>query len=271
MLLTTEDLTKVFRNRAVGKAEDNVAVDKANLSLNKGETVGLFGDSGSGKSTLGLMVSGLPKPTSGYIRYDGMGLVMPYKGEQRRKIQILFQHPETSFNPALILLRSMTEPYRLFDPPCTIERLLADLEPYGLYEEHLYRRPDQLSGGELQRAALARLLTIKPEVIVLDEPTSMLDVITQAQIMAMLKRYQREHHTAYLLISHNRPLCEQMCDRIYQVHHGVFSSAPGFRTLAVEDSEPSAATPKAASSARTVPSSDDVPAPRTVNSRDNNK
>ena len=104
--------------------------------------------------------------------------------------------------------------------------MLEYLAQYGLHEEHLLRIPSQLSGGELQRAALARVLLLEPEFLILDEPTSMLDVITQAQIMQLLARYQKEHGTAYLLISHNRILCRQICDRIYQVENGRFT--PGW-------------------------------------------
>ncbi|MFT3876126.1 MAG: dipeptide/oligopeptide/nickel ABC transporter ATP-binding protein [Propioniciclava sp.] len=218
MLLATERLTKAYPG-----SRGRLAVSEADVTLNRGETVGLYGDSGSGKSTLGLMIAGLLKPSAGRILYDGREVSMPFRGEVRRNIQILFQHAETAFNPALILLRSMVEPYKLHAPPYSYERLVADLEPYGLREEHLYRHPDQLSGGELQRAALARILTIRPDVVVLDEPTSMLDLITQAQIMDMLRGYQERHGTSYVLISHSRALCELMCDRIYRVDDGVFT------------------------------------------------
>ncbi len=166
------------------------------------------------------MITGLEKPTSGQVLFHGREILAPYRGEERRRIQILFQHPEISFNPALILLRSMTEPYKIYNLPYTYDGLLAYLAQYGLYEEHLKRTPSQLSGGELQRAALARILLLEPELIVLDEPTSMLDVITQVQIMRLLEDYQKKHGTAYLLISHNRILCEQMCGRIYRVEEG---------------------------------------------------
>lgn len=217
-MIETKKLTKKYAN-----AKDQTAVDSAGLFVKEGETVGLFGESGSGKSTLGLMLAGLEKPTSGEIFFREQAVAMPYRGAVRRKIQILFQHPEISFNPALILLRSMTEPYQIYHLPYTYESMLAYLAQYGLYEEHLYRMPSQLSGGELQRAALARILLLEPEFIVLDEPTSMLDVITQAQIMHLLEQYQREHNTAYLLISHNWILCEQVCDRIYHVENGIFT------------------------------------------------
>ncbi|SHH88640.1 peptide/nickel transport system ATP-binding protein [Sporobacter termitidis DSM 10068] len=222
MILQTEKLTYKYPN-----SHGHTAVDQADISLHKGETVGLFGESGSGKSTLGLILAGLIKPTSGMLRHNGEKISAPYKGAHRRGIQILFQHPEISFNPALILLKSMTEPYNIYALPYSYSSLLEYLKHYGLYEEHLYRTPAQLSGGELQRAALARILAIQPEVIVLDEPTSMLDVITQVQIMNILKDYQSKNNVSYILISHNRILCEKMCGRIYKVENGVFTEEYG--------------------------------------------
>ncbi len=218
MLLKTEALSKRYSN-----AGSSYAVHSACVTVEAGETVGFLGESGSGKSTFGMMVAGLVRPTSGKIYLKDREIAMQYKGEVRRSIQILFQHPETSFNPALILLKSMTEPYTHYKLPYTYQGMLEYLKNYGLYEEHLYRTPSQLSGGELQRAALARILLLKPSLIVLDEPTSMLDVITQVQVMNILKRYQEEHGAGYILISHNSALCRQTCDRIYTVEQGHFT------------------------------------------------
>ena len=122
MLLETKQLTKRFRNP--GKGPGGVlAVSQANITLNPGETVGLFGDSGSGKSTLGLMLAGLLRPTSGEVLYRGEPVRMPYRGACRRNIQVLFQHPEVSFNPMLPLIRSMEEPYRVHQLPYSLEIL----------------------------------------------------------------------------------------------------------------------------------------------------
>ena len=195
MLIETKKLTKKYEN-----AKNLIAVDQAEICVDHGETVGLFGESGSGKSTLGLMLAGLERPTSGEIFFEEKTLAMPYRGMVRRK--------------------------KIYHLPYSYDGMLEYLAQYGLHEEHLLRTPSQLSGGELQRAALARVLLLEPEFLILDEPTSMLDVITQAQIMQLLARYQKEHGTAYLLISHNRILCRQICDRIYQVENGRFT--PGW-------------------------------------------
>ena len=161
MLLETKQLTKRFRNP--GKGPGGVlAVSQANITLNPGETVGLFGDSGSGKSTLGLMLAGLLRPTSGEVLYRGEPVRMPYRGACRRNIQVLFQHPEVSFNPMLPLIRSMEEPYRVHQLPYSLEILHRDIARFGLRPEHMQRLPAELSGGELQRAALARVLVLSP-------------------------------------------------------------------------------------------------------------
>ena len=218
MLMETRKLSKRYTDNG-----GVIAVDGADITLDAGETVGLFGRSGSGKTTLGMMVAGLLRPTSGEIRFHDAPIAMNYRGKTRQSIQILFQHPETSFNPELILLKSMTEPYKRYGIPYRYEEMLEYLKRFGIYEEHLMRRPAELSGGELQRASLARILLLKPEVIVLDEPTSMLDVITQVQVINILKEYQRETGAGFLLVSHNRALCDQVCDRIYAVDKGRFT------------------------------------------------
>ena len=219
MNLQTVDLTKRFGSRT-GKGKVVEAVSHVNLHVRGGETVGLLGESGSGKSTLGQMIAGLLKPTSGQILCNEQALSYPFKGQLRQKIQILFQHPEVSFNPALTLGSSLREPYKICGKESSEDAILADIEQFGLYREHLDRLPGELSGGELQRAALARILVVEPELIVLDEPTSMLDVISQAQIVRFLQDYQREHYTAYLFITHNRDLAHLVCDGIYEMHEG---------------------------------------------------
>ena len=198
--------------------EREYAVRNINLSIAPGETVGLFGKSGCGKSTIGHILVGLLPPTEGTVRGDGKVLIYPYRQPFRRKIQILFQHPEVSFDPKRTLRDSLREPYAIY-PELSQEGygkegLCEFLEPYGIYAEHLARCPAQLSGGELQRMALARIMLLKPEVIVLDEPTAMLDSISQAQIIRMLEHIRQDYGTSYLFTSHNASLCQLFCDRV---------------------------------------------------------
>ena len=216
-IMEAVSLTKHFRS-----ADKTwfTAVDGASISLQKGKTLGLLGQSGSGKSTLGQMMVGLLKPDSGELFFHGERLSYPIRGQARRKIQILFQHPEVSFNPQLTLRQSLVEPFKLTGRPFNDGAILSVIEPFGLHAEHLARYPGELSGGELQRAALARVTVLEPEMILLDEPTSMLDVITQAQMINFLRRYQQQHQTAYLFITHSTALAEQFCDEIVKMEDG---------------------------------------------------
>ena len=216
-IMEAVSLTKHFRS-----ADKTwfTAVDGASISLQKGKTLGLLGQSGSGKSTLGQMMVGLLRPDSGELFLHGKLLSHPIRGQVRRRIQILFQHPEVSFNPQLTLRQSLVEPFKLMGKPFDDGAILSVIEPFGLHAEHLARYPGELSGGELQRAALARVTVLEPEMILLDEPTSMLDVITQAQMIDFLRRYQQQHQTAYLFITHSTALAEQFCDEIVKMKDG---------------------------------------------------
>lgn len=216
-IMEAVSLTKHFRS-----ADKTwfTAVDGASISLQKGKTLGLLGQSGSGKSTLGQMMVGLLRPDSGELFFHSKLLSYPIRGQARRRIQILFQHPEVSFNPQLTLRQSLVEPFKLMGKPFDDGAILSVIEPFGLHAEHLARYPGELSGGELQRAALARVTVLEPEMILLDEPTSMLDVITQAQMIDFLRRYQQQHQTAYLFITHSTALAEQFCDKIVKMEDG---------------------------------------------------
>ncbi len=216
-IMEAVSLTKHFRS-----ADKTwfTAVDGASISLQKGKTLGLLGQSGSGKSTLGQMMVGLLRPDSGELFFHGKLLSYPIRRQARRRIQILFQHPEVSFNPQLTLRQSLVEPFKLMGKPFDDGAILSVIEPFGLHAEHLARYPGELSGGELQRAALARVTVLEPEMILLDEPTSMLDVITQAQMIDFLRRYQQHHQTAYLFITHSTALAEQFCDEIVKMEDG---------------------------------------------------
>lgn len=216
-IMEAVSLTKHFRS-----ADKTwfTAVDGASISLQKGKTLGLLGQSGSGKSTLGQMMVGLLRPDSGELFFHSKLLSYPIRGQARRRIQILFQHPEVSFNPQLTLRQSLVEPFKLMGKPFDDGAILSVIEPFGLHAEHLARYPGELSGGELQRAALARVTVLEPEMILLDEPTSMLDVITQAQMIDFLRRYQQQHQTAYLFITHSTALAEQFCDEIVKIEDG---------------------------------------------------
>lgn len=195
-------------------------VKDISFTIKTGETVGLFGESGCGKTTIGMMAAGLLRPTGGALYFDGRPLDTAADKAMRRQIQMLFQHPEVSFNPRLPLINSMKEPFRFLKRRFDIDALLTALREYGIYAEHLRRYPAQLSGGELQRLALARAMLMQPRLLILDEPTSMLDVISQAQVIALLKAARARRKMGLLFISHDLALCELFCDRIIRIDNG---------------------------------------------------
>ena len=192
----------------------------ASFTVGAGETVGILGPSGSGKSTIGQIIAGLIRADAGIIRYRGRELHYPLRGQQRREIQILFQHPEVSFNPKYRLEQGFQEICRHYDLCISRKELLSYLSDFGLYQEHLERHPLQLSGGELQRAMVARVMLLNPSLIVLDEPTSMLDTISQAQVLRMLEELQRQRQVSYIYITHSRCLANHLCQRIYHLDGG---------------------------------------------------
>lgn len=228
MLVEATALRKTYKMGWLKKRSIEV-IKEARFFVNEGETVGLVGESGSGKTTLGLLLTGLLKPDEGKILFKGKDITElspPEKRSFRRQVQIIFQHPEVAFNPRWKLIRSLVEPYKLHKIPFTEKTLLEHLKAVGLSSEHLGRYPSQLSGGELQRAAIARAIVLKPKFMVLDEPTSMLDAITQAQIIRLLEAIQRETGVAYLFVSHDLELAQLLCRRIYRLVDGKLQEQP---------------------------------------------
>ncbi len=222
MLIELKNVKKTYKNRGGIRVE---AVKDATMQIGEGQIVGLLGSSGSGKSTIGQMIVGQFPKDGGTLLYNEKALKYPYRGETRRELQMLYQHPEVSFNPRLTLYHSLTEPYQVMKKPYSREKILEDLYPFGLYAEHLKRYPGELSGGELQRAALARVLVMEPRFIVLDEPTSMLDVISQAQIIKILRMIRAEKRISYLFITHNESLCCAFADQTYRIRDGIVRNA----------------------------------------------
>ena len=215
MLLTIDNVSHRYPK------QDYWCLNDISLTIDKGETVGLLGTSGSGKSTLGKIATGLLKPSKGKVLYKSEIFdALPRRGKSRTKIQMIFQNAEVSFNPRKTLEASMSEIYRLRKMEYSFNILCEMAESYGIYPDQLKRYPPQLSGGELQRLAIGRALLNEPDVLVLDEATSMLDVIIQAQIMRMLKTLQNERNLAFLFITHDKPLAQMMCDKVIEIEDG---------------------------------------------------
>jgi peptide/nickel transport system ATP-binding protein len=204
----------------------NKAVDGVSFRIEKGKTLGLVGKSGCGKSTLGKTVLRLLEPTEGSIIFDGQD-ISKLKGHSLKylgtRMQIIFQNPESCLNPKMKVYDIIAEPlrlHRLCAKDRELERVKELIEIVSLNEELLFRYPKELSGGQLQRVAIARVLSMKPELIVADEPTSMLDPLVQAQILSLLKGLQTKFKISFLFISHDIKVVEWMSDEIAFMEKG---------------------------------------------------
>jgi len=236
-ILEVKNVTKWFPITAglLGRTSGYVkALDGVDLDVNKGETFGLVGESGSGKTTLGRCILRLYQPTSGEIAYRGQDITK-LKGETfekiRRKFGIVFQDPYASLDPRQTVKSALIEPMKYHKLVRNNEEAMSKakelIKRVGLNEDHLYRFPHEFSGGQRQRIAVARALTTDPDIIILDEPTSFLDVSVQAQILNLLSDLQEELDLTYLFISHNLSVIEHMSNRVGVMYLGkIVEAAP---------------------------------------------
>ncbi|WP_456473839.1 ABC transporter ATP-binding protein [Candidatus Pyrohabitans sp.] len=225
-MLEVEKLSKSFYSGFLIRRRFD-AVKEVSFSLGKGKVLGIVGESGSGKSTIAKLVVRLLKPTSGRIYFNGMEITSPSEKEFRSlrpKIQIIFQHPETALNPRMKIYDSIAEPLRIHrlvgsrrEEEARVKELIREVN---LSTELLSRYPAMCSGGEVQRVAIARILALEPELVVADEPTSMLDVSVQAQILSLMKRLQRDRKISYLFISHDMGVVKAFSDEVLVLKGG---------------------------------------------------
>ncbi len=210
-------------------------VDGVSLEIRRGETLGLVGESGSGKSTVARMLLRLIEPTAGAIAYDGVDLLALSRGgvrALRRRMQIVFQDPYAALNPRMRVREILAEPFAIHGLAGAVgetarvraralqQRLQEMLFEVGLDESALERFPHEFSGGQRQRINVARALALRPELLVLDEPVSALDVSVGAQVINLLRELQRAQGLTYLFISHSMPLVRYLCDRVAVMRHG---------------------------------------------------
>lgn len=225
-MLRVEHVSKIY-TRGIIKKHRVDAVRDVSFSIEQGKALGIAGNSGCGKSTIARMVMGLIPPDRGEIYLEGEkvnGLKIEEMKQVRRQMQIIFQHPESSLDPRKKILSSVLEPMEIHkigkkreERMEKVERLFSML---GLSDRLYGRYPHQISGGEAQRIIIARALTMDPKVIILDEPTSMLDVSIQAHIMNLLKDLQKSLGLTYLLISHDLEVLCWFCDEISIMNQG---------------------------------------------------
>ncbi len=227
ILVRTINLTKYFISGFM-KRKVVKAVDSVNIHISRSEVLGVIGESGAGKTTLCRLLLGLIKPTSGSIIFENIDITCANRKlleSIRHKMAYIPQHPETALDPRWKLYDSLAEPIRIHrlvrDKVEEREKVLELAGLVGLKEEHLSRYPYEVSGGELQRAIIARALSLKPKFIVCDEPTSMLDPSTQALILNLLKKLQEQYSLSLLFVTHDPDIATIMSHRIAVMHSGM--------------------------------------------------
>lgn len=218
MILEVSGLVKRFGNVH--------AVNGVDFSVAAGEAVGLVGESGSGKSTIGMLVTRLLTATEGTIRFEGRDITALPEREMRAlraRLQIVFQDPWGALNPRMTISRALEEPLKLhtdLEPPARAARVRELAQRVHLPLAALERYPNELSGGQLQRVSIARALATQPKLIVLDEPTSSLDLSVRAGILKLLDEIRRETGVAIVFISHDLETVELITDRVLVLYLG---------------------------------------------------
>ncbi|MGV2099899.1 dipeptide ABC transporter ATP-binding protein [Rhizobium sp. 21-4511-3d] len=229
-IIVVENLVKDF---GLGGPNRFFAVDGVSFRVKRGTTHALVGESGSGKTTSIRIISAFEKPTAGRVVIDGLDL-STLRGENlrlfRKKIQLVYQNPFGSLDPRQTVRRIVEEPLLNFEPVTRqerAERVVSIIDKVGLPADVLDRRPHALSGGQRQRVAIARALVLGPQILVLDEAVSALDVTVQAQILALLQKLQRELGLTYLFVSHDLAVVRQIADTVSVLSAGkIVDSGP---------------------------------------------
>ena len=229
VLLEVKALQKYYPSGGsfLGKPRKYVkAVDGVDLSIRRGETLGLVGESGCGKSTLGKSILRLIEPTGGQVLFEGkdvLALSSAQMRQMRRKMQIVFQDPYASLNPRMTVFETIRSPLDAFDIGTKAERekkVMEIIEYVGLSAQQMHRYPHEFSGGQRQRMIIARALILDPSFIVCDEPVSALDVSIRSQVLNLMQEIQRQKKLTYLFISHDLSVVRHISDRVAVMYLG---------------------------------------------------
>jgi peptide/nickel transport system ATP-binding protein len=198
------------------------AVRGVDFAVARGESFGLVGESGSGKSTVLRAIAGLVPGWRGVIAIDGASLGRKRTRALHKRLQMVFQDPYGSLHPRHTVNDILGEPLIIHRMDNREARILTALDEVGLGAGYRFRYPHQLSGGQRQRIAIARALILDPEIVLLDEPTSSLDVSVQAEVLNLLARLRRERQLTYIMVSHDLAIVAHLCGRIAVMNRGVF-------------------------------------------------
>ena len=220
-MLKAENIFKSFVDRSNGKTFE--LLHDVSLELKSGEAVALMGGSGSGKSTLARILLRLLPCDSGKIYFQEQEISNAAGKDLknfRRNLQFISQRPESFLDPRQTLGCSLKEAFTVFNLSYDENKIKAMLDLVKLNAELLQRYPHQVSGGEIQRICLVRALLLEPKLLILDEPTSMLDISVQAQILHLLRDIREEKQLAYLFITHDKQLAKWLCDRVLHIEQG---------------------------------------------------
>ena len=233
--MTTPLLEAIGLRKAYGA---NVAVSDLSFTLEPGGALGLVGESGSGKTTTARMLIGLECPDRGEILVRGKPMAAASRLARAKAVQIVFQDPYLSLDPRLTIRAALDDVLRLHGHPNRPERVAELLQQVGLGEREAAARPRGLSGGQRQRAAIARALAVAPDVLVLDEAVSALDVSIQAQVLNLLADVRRETGVGIVFVSHDLAVVRYLCDEALVLHRGVVIEQGPVEALLADPQDP---------------------------------